>query len=156
MHNTGILEIIILNGMQPLLLCFLCYDKFLLGKIPIHGKSCMISRMTENMNKKLKQRKHDIAFILRAAAKLTTMCRALITHIPTVIVSITQVWTWDANVGWLTLCVFWLAGSLSWDHHKGEHTVFTISNNCDYHLRLMSVANWEYLRQFCSSEVPLS
>lgn len=79
---------------------------------------------------------------LRAAAELTTVCRALITHISTVIVSITQIWTWDANVGWLALCVFWLARSLSWDHHKVEHTVFNMSNNsCDDHL---------FLFNFCS------
>lgn len=43
---------------------------------------------------------------------LSTVCRTLITHIPTVVVSITQIRAWDANVGRLTFCLLWLAGSL--------------------------------------------
>lgn len=50
----------------------------------------------------------------------TTVCRALIAHIPTVIVSITQVWTRDADIGRLTFCVLWLTGSLRWENNSNN------------------------------------
>lgn len=46
------------------------------------------------------------------AAELTTVCGALVAHIPTVVVPVTKVRPRDADVGRLTLGLLRLAGSL--------------------------------------------
>lgn len=45
--------------------------------------------------------------------KLTTMCRTLVTVVAAIIISITQVRAWDADVGGLAFGVLWLACPLS-------------------------------------------
>lgn len=54
------------------------------------------------------------------ATKLTTVRRALVTHIPTVVVTIAQVRPRDADVGGLTFRLFWLASSLRCN--DGDHS----------------------------------
>lgn len=48
------------------------------------------------------------------------MCRALITVVAAIIISITQVRAWDADVGGLAFGVLWLACPLSCVLQQGE------------------------------------
>lgn len=56
---------------------------------------------------------HDYYTRLTLNTELTTMCGALIAHVSTVIIPITQVSTWDADVGALAFSVTRLTSPLS-------------------------------------------